>query len=157
MATIWLHKVNGCDFLVSFDSKVNAMEYCTKIFDKAFAINGEEVRYPFDDLGLGGILVNNQEIPTNGIFIGQVSNLQVLILPDCVPPQKKENGNRYAKIAHVWPDDALTMVFQKEPEQFYTFPSGFQVLDREEPYNFTKYVPSKYELDEELADYMMIV
>lgn len=157
MATLWLHKAHGCDFLVSFDTKVAALEFTTKIFDKAFTINGEEVHYSLDEMGVDGILVTNQEIPTAGIFIGQVSDLQVLILPDCVPPRMKEGRTRYDKIAYAWPDDALAMVFQKEPDQFYNFPPGFAVTDREEPYNFTKYIPSKYELDEELADYMMIV
>jgi hypothetical protein len=157
MATIWLHKVTGCDFLVSFDKKVDALEFCTKIFDKAFAVNGEEVHYSLDEMGVGGILMTKQEIPADGIFVGQVSNLQAFILPDCVPSRMKEGRTRYDKIAYVWPDDALAMVFEKEPAHFYGFPSGFQVLDREEPYNFTKYIPSKYELDEELADYMMIV
>jgi len=157
MATIWRHKATGCDFLVSFDKKVDALEFCTKIFDKAFAVNGEEAHYSLEEMGVDGILMTKQEIPADGIFIGQVTNLQAFILPNCVPQQMKEGHTRYDNIAHVWPDDALAMVFEKEPSQFYGFPSGFQMLDREEPYNFTKHIPNTYELDEELADYMMIV
>jgi hypothetical protein len=74
-----------------------------------------------------------------------------------VPPMKANNQVFYDKIAYAWADDALAMLFEKEPESFYTFPPGFRVLNREEPYQFTKYVPSIYELDEELEDYMMIV
>lgn len=158
MATIWLHKPNGCDFLVSFDVKVDALDFSTQVFDKAFTIIGEEADYTIDELSVGGILVTNQEIPTAGIDIGAVSCLQVRILPaGYVPPQKVDNCFWYDRIAYVWSDDALAMIFEKEPQDYYPIPSGFTMIDREEPYNFTKYVPSIDELDDELADYMMIV
>ena len=158
MATLWLHMHKGCDFLVSFDNKFSALEFATQAFDKAFAVIGEEADYTLDELSIGGVLVTGQDIPTAGILIGSVSCLQIMILPaGYVPPQKVNNQVRYKKIAHVWPNDALAMLFEKQPESFYSFPSGFKMVDREEPYQFTKYVPSIYELDEELADYMMIV
>lgn len=156
MATLWLHKASGCDFLVSFESKLTALEFTTKVFDKAFAVLGEEANYTCDGLELGGVLVTNQEIPTSGVFVGSIASLQAIILPaGYVPPQKVNNQAWYEKIAHVWPDDALAMIFSKEPENFYIFPAGFTVIDREEPYNFTKYVPNAYELDEELENYMI--
>ena len=161
MATLWLHKVNGCDFLVSFDSKVAAIDFSSKIFESRVHVEEDEYLYFHNKELRDEAIDNNVEIPTSGMFIGQsvTPALQALILPHgYVPQQKKENGTRYDKIAYVWPDDALAMVSdKKEPDQYYTFPSGFQVLDREEPYNFTKYIPNNYELDEELADYMMIV
>lgn len=157
MATLWLHKVNGCDFLVPFESKLAALEFTTKVFDKAFTLVGEEANYTCDGLEIGGVLVTNQEIPTSGVFVGATTCVQAIILPDgYVPPHKVSNGAWYDKIAYVWDDDALEMIFEREPEEFYIFPSGFRVSNREEPYNFTKYVPTAYELDEELADYMMI-
>ena len=157
MATLWLHKPSGCDFLISFKSKLAALEFSTKVFDKAFAVNDEEAKYTCDGLELGGVLVTDQDIPNAGICIGTLECLQVMILPaGYVPPMKMNNHFCYKRIAHVWEDDALSMIFSTDPENFYNFPSDFTMVDREEPYNFTKYVPSTYELDEELADYMMI-
>ena len=158
MATLWLNKSSGCDFLISFDSKLAALEFSTKIFDKAFTVNDEEAKYTCDGLELGGVLVTSQDIPTAGICIGTLECLQLMILPaGYVPPQKVNNQLLYKRIAHVWEDDALSMIFSTNPENFYNFPSDFTMVDREEPYNFTKYLPSTYQLDEELADYMMIV
>jgi hypothetical protein len=156
MATLWLHKASGCDFLVFFESKLAALEFTTKVFDKAFAVLGEEANYTCDEMGLGGVLVTNQEIPTSGVFVAATACTQAIILPaGYVPPHKMNNHNYYEKIAHVWPDDALSMLFSKEPENFYIFPSEFTMVNREEPYNLINYIPSKYELDEELADYMI--
>ena len=159
MATIWLHKANGCDFLVSFETKVAAVEFSSKVFPYVMTEEYDEDDISSINKRRRDDALACQVIPTTGMFIGQTPDLQAIILPNgYVPQQKKENGTRYDKIAYAWPDDALAMVSdKKEPAQYYTFPSGFQVLDREEPYNFTKYIPNNYELDEELADYMMIV
>jgi hypothetical protein len=157
MATIWLHKSNGCDFLVSFENKLDALDFATKVFDKAFALLSEEADYTIDELSEGGILVTNQEIPTAGICIGSISSLQIIILPaGYVPPQEANNAFCYDRIAHVWSDDALTMIFEKEPQNYYPITPGFTIIDREEPYNFTKHVPTVNELDDELADYMIV-
>ena len=157
MATLWLHKPNGCDFLISYETKLAALECVTKVFDKSFAVNGEEGEYTCDGLEIGGVLVTNAEIPTRGIFVASVPSLQAIILPSgYVPPQKVNNFRNYERIAYVWENDALSMIFEREPADFYIFHSDFQIVDREEPYNFTKYVPTKYELDEELENYMIV-
>jgi hypothetical protein len=158
MATLWLHKPGACDFLVPFDTRLAALEFISKVFDKAFTLLGEEAKYTCDGMALGGVLVTNKEIPTAGVFVAATACTQAVILPaGYVPPQKVNNNTWYKKIAYVWDNDALEMIFEREPEEFYIFPAGFTMIDREEPYNFTKYVPNIYELDEELANYMMIV
>jgi hypothetical protein len=155
MATLWIHKPTGCDFLVSFNTKVEALELARSVFDKAFTILNEEANYTLDEMITGGILVSDREIPISGINVGSISCLQLSILPPgYIPPQVSESGVWYERIAHVFPNDALTMICEKEPENFYIFPADFRMVNREEPYNFTRYVPSKYELDEELHEYM---
>jgi len=64
MATLWLHKHKGCDFIVSFDDKFSALEFATQAFDKAFAVIGEEADYSLDELSIGGVLVTGKDIPT---------------------------------------------------------------------------------------------
>jgi len=154
MATLWLHKAHGCDFLVSFKSKVDAIEFSAKIFGTSEQEEDEDSLSYINKKRRDEALTT--ELTDEGIFISQLTDLQALILPDgYVPPNKNTTNTRYDKIAYVWPDDALAMLYaKKEPENFYNFPSGFSMVDREEPYNFTKYIPSHYELDEELEEYM---
>ena len=157
MATIWLHKPGACDFLVPFETRLAALEFISKVFDKAFALKGEEAKYTCDGMGLGGVLVTDKEIPTAGVFVAATACTQAIVLPaGYVPPQKVNNNNWYQKIAYVWDDDALEMIFSKEPEAFYIFTPGFTMIDRQEPYNFTKYIATAHELDEELDNYMTV-
>lgn len=153
MATLWLHKPNGCDFLIAFNKKSTALELAAKIFDKALIVLKEEAEYTLDEMERDGILVSNKEIPIDGISVGNVSMLQIVILPaGCVPHPKW-----YSSIAQVFAEDVMKMIFEKEPSQYYIHPSEFVMIDREEPYNFTRYIPNKYELDEELEEYMNTV
>lgn len=157
MATVWLHKPGACDFLVPFETRLAALEFISKVFDKAFALKGEEANYTCDGMGLGGVLVADKEIPTAGVFVAATACTQAIVLPaGYVPPQKVNNNNWYQKIAYVWDDDALEMIFSKEPEAFYIFTPDFTMIDRQEPYNFTKYIATAHELDEELDNYMTV-
>jgi hypothetical protein len=151
MATLWLHKPTGCDFLISFKKKSAALDFTTNVFDKAASLLKEEANYSLNEMQTDGILVSDKEIPLYGINVGSLSMLQVVILPaGCVP-----QPGYYSTIAHVFAEDALKMVFEKEPSQYYIHPPEFVMSEREEPYNFTRYIPNKYELDDELGEYMM--
>jgi hypothetical protein len=163
MATIWLHKPSGFDFLIEFDSKRDALDFSLKAFDKGFSLLKEEPIYTMDSILLENVLLGDPpaygetfseyeehaEIPNQGINIGTFTCLQVSMLPRGLVP----DPSWYTKIANVYPEDALTMLFELEPECHFDSPVVF--ANREEPYNFMKYIPTAQELDEELQDYMI--
>jgi len=87
----------------------------------------------------------------------QTADLQFSLEADDFVPER----HFYHEVSYVTPADAYKMtlwnIFPEDhfrhEDSTYKLPKGFIVRNREEPYDFTRPIPSVKELDEELADY----
>jgi hypothetical protein len=131
MPCLWIHRSSGSDFLVRGDG-VSLVKLSRDILSKD--------------------LVNYNSLEEMGQLLPQIS----LVADDFLPER-----NLYHEISYVTSVDAYKMtlwnIFPEDhfrhEDSDYKLPKGFIIRNRDEPYDFTRKIPTAEELDKELADY----
>lgn len=133
MPVLWIHRANASDLLVRGETE-SLMLLADEIVSekKGTSIN------------------HNGELP-------QTADTQFSLEADDFLPERY----LYDEISYVMPADAYKMtlwnVFPEDhfthEDSTYKLPKGFIIRNRDEPYDFTRRIPSAQELDEELANY----
>ena len=133
MPVLWIHRANNSDFLVRGET--------------------EDLRRLADEIVSEGkcASMNYGGDPV------QVADLQFSLEADDFLPER----HFYDEISYVTAADAYKMtlwdIFPEDhfrhEDSTYKLPKGFIVRNRDEPYNFTRPIPSVKELDEQLTGY----
>ena len=132
MPVLWIHRANNSDFLVRGETE-SLMRLADEIVSEVKCSN-----------------MNPGQLP-------QAVDLQFSLEADDFVPERRF----YDEISYVTSADAYKMslwnIFPEDhfrhDDSTYKLPTGFIVRNRDEPYDFTRPIPSVKELDEELADY----
>ncbi len=131
MPVLWIHRANSSDFLVRGET-----ESLMRLADEIVS----EVK---------SSTMNPGQLP-------QAVNLQFSLEADDFLPER----HFYNEISYVTAADAYKMslweIFPEDhfrQDSTYKLPKGFIVRNRDEPYDFTRRIPSVKELDEELMGY----
>jgi hypothetical protein len=133
MPVLWIHRMNSSDFLVRGETE--------RLRQLAQEIVSEMKCTTCKDDG---------DLP-------QTADLQFSLEKDDFVPER----HFYHEVSYVTPADAYKMtlwdIFPEDhfrhEDSTYKLPKGFIVRNRDEPYDFTRPIPSVKELDEELSDY----
>ena len=131
MPCLWIHRSSGSDFLIRGD-KTFLAELAQEILSKD--------------------LINYNSLKEMGDPLPQLS----LVDDDFLPER-----NLYHEISYVTPVDAYKMTLWnifpedhfKHEDSTYKLPKGFIIRNRDEPYDFTRKIPTSEELDQELVEY----
>jgi len=132
MPVLWIHRANSSDFLVRGETE-SLMRLADEIVSEGKSST-----------------MNPGQLP-------QVADIQFSLETDDFLPERYF----YDEISYVTPADAYKMtlwnIFPEDhfshDDSTYKLPTGFIMKNREEPYDFTRPIPSVKELDDELADY----
>jgi hypothetical protein len=132
MPVLWIHRSTSSDFLVRGETE-ELMRLADQIVSE-----------------MKSSIMNPGQLP-------QTADTQFSLEADDFLPER----SFYDEVSYVTSADAYKMtVWNIFPEDHfrhedstYKLPKGFIIRNRDEPYDFTRPIPSAKELDEELADY----
>ena len=135
MPVLWINRKSGSDFLVRGDNE-------------SLVTLSQKIIYETQDM------LQNKSLDDD---LRHLSDTQMYIEEDDFIPHR----NGYGEISYVSSTDAYKMTlwnifpedhFRHEDSTF-KLPKGFIIRNRDEPYDFTRSIPSHIELDQELANY----
>lgn len=133
MPVLWIHRANASDFLVRGET--------------------DSLMRLADDI----VLEVKKGTMNHADNLVQAADTQFSLETDDFLPER----HFYDEISYVTPADAYKMtlwdIFPEDhfrhEDSTYKLPKGFIIRSRDQPYDFTRPIPSAKQLDEELADY----
>ena len=133
MPVLWIHRANASDFLVRGET-----ESLMRLADEIVSEGRKSVMKHDGDMA-------------------QTADTQFSLEVDDFLPER----HYYDEISYVTPADAYKMtlwnIFPEDhfrhEDSTYKLPKGFIIRNRDEPYDFTRPIPTSKELDDQLANY----